>query len=163
MIQRLLVLSVMLTTCFAWAAEKPAAAIPDFSGVWLIDPIRSHGDSIPRDTTVILIRQAGNELTFEHYATRDIERAPRAVEVFVADGRSKKRYSTRTQVAHARAKFDKGALVIDTTTTLDLYGAQSFSDRERWTLSPDGKTLTEKVSDGSVIVFHKEAAPPIQQ
>ncbi len=163
--QKLLVTSVvLLLACASVAAEKKATdAIPDLAGVWLLDPLASHGGSLPHDTTVLLIRQSGNEITFEHYATRELEREPKVVEQFVANGRSSRRYATRTQVAYATAKFAKGVLVIDTTTSLDAQGTQTFSDTERWAVSPDGKTLTERMSDGTVVVYQKQGPVPTAQ
>jgi hypothetical protein len=164
MVRRLVVIALMLGACLAaGAAEKRAKTTPDFSGMWVLDPINSQGDSLPRNTTVVIIRQVGDQLTFSYYRTRETDTDPSAVEEFTLDGRSRKRYSSRTQIAYARAKFKKDALVIDTTTTMDVNGTQSFSDSERWTISTDGKTLTQKVSDGTVVVYHKGPQASVPQ
>ena len=116
MTRKLLLVAILLVACTTWAEKRPAKA-PDFSGMWVLDPVQSHGDSIPRNTTVIVIRQSGNQLIFEYYRTRETDREPIAAEVFTLDGRSTKRYSSRTQVAYAKARLDKDPHDLDAVET----------------------------------------------
>ena len=57
--------------------------------------------------------------------------------------------------AYARARWKENKLVVTTRSFLDIYGYQSYSSEDRWELSADGKTLSNKSSDGKVTVFYQ--------
>jgi hypothetical protein len=78
----------------------------------------------------------------------------------VTDGEERPSYSTRLARAYARARWDKNELVVTTRVFLDVYGYQSYSEADRWDVSDDGKTLTDKSSDGKVMVYYKLEVEP---
>jgi hypothetical protein len=47
-------------------------------------------------------------------------------------------------------------LIVQTKGILDVEGTQSFTLDDRWTLSNDGKTLTDHTSDGTKVVFTRQ-------
>jgi hypothetical protein len=141
---RRLVLVALLAAPALFAVTALAqSADPDFSGKWRLDPVRSTGD--PSHGALIEITQTGNSIEFSY---RD------GAERFTADGKERQRYQSRFGVAYARARWDKGSLVISTRTILDDGGSQSFTDTERWSLSSEN-VLSLRTSDGKTLVYTK--------
>ncbi len=142
------VLSVCLLLAGAaqpvWAGASQQG---DLAGTWKIDQERTTAD--PDLTTQLVINQMGDAIRIDYYEGKRLA----ATEKFIADGRSRERYQTRLGKGFARARWEKGALVITTDVALDNEGLQSYSTVERWMVSKDGKTLTKKTADGKVRVF----------
>jgi hypothetical protein len=148
---RSLLVVLLLTGAAAAQAEMPA-----FSGTWRLDRDLTTADLRWNKITILTVTQSDEEVRF-HYFDRD-----RSVgsETFVTDGEERPRYSTRLARAYARARWDKDELVVTTRVFLDVYGYQSYNEADRWELSEDGKTLTDKSSDGKVMVYYKLKVEP---
>lgn len=144
-------LAVLLLTA---AAVAGTAAPPNFAGKWKLDVVRSTGDTTRNGT--IVINQNGNALEFNYYT--GVESA--GTDVFVTDGHQRERYRTRLGTAYTRARWEKGALLITTTTALNNEGTQTYDDSERWSLSKDGQVLSMKSSDGKVLIYTKVIETP---
>jgi hypothetical protein len=124
----------------------------DLSGTWRLDRDLTTANVTWVRTTVLVIRQRGEEVRFEH-----LDGARRiGAEVFITDGEERPRFSSRIERAFARARWQKNELVIETRSFLDIYGYQSYNDTERWQLRSDGKTLVRQDRDGKVLVFYRE-------
>ena len=148
---RSLLVVLLLTSAAAAQAEMPA-----FSGTWRLDRDLTTADLQWNKITILTVTQSDEEVRF-HYFDRD-----RSVgsETFVTDGEERPRYRTRLARAYARARWDKNELVVTTRVFLDVYGYQSYNEADRWELSADGKTLTDKSSDGKVMVYYKLNVEP---
>ncbi len=144
---RFVLFCVVLLACVALAST---AAPPDLSGHWNLEPLKSKGDT--SQYSALHITQHGDQVDIQYF--RGAQNVGN--DVFTTDGRERSRGSTRLGVSYAKARWDKKDLVVTTRTTLDESGNQTYSDTERWSLSPDGKTLTLKSSD-TTLVFTKEA------
>jgi hypothetical protein len=128
--------ALVLLVALAFAPPKP-----DFSGTWKQDNARSNFANLPAPISVIdiithkdpllhltqtVVGPQGDSVTSEHdYSTDGREQA----------GKSPK-YTEKTSVT-----WDGNGLVF--TNTRD-YGGREVVIRERWELSPDGKTLTKE-------------------
>lgn len=139
---------VLLAVCLVmvgvmFAAETQA----NLAGTWKIDQDRS--TAAPDLTTQLVIEQSGDAIRFDYYEGKRLASSER----FIADRRSRERYRTQLGKSFATVRWQKGALVIETTTGMDTEGLQNYNSTERWSVSADGKTLTMKSGDGKVKVF----------
>jgi hypothetical protein len=125
---------------------------PDLSGTWRLDRDLTTADLRWERTSILVVEQSGDEVRFDHY---DGERFIGA-ERFIIDNTERPRYTTRLERAYARVKWDKNRLVVSTRSFLDVYGYQWYTMVDRWELSPDGETLSNKSSDGKVLVYNRE-------
>ncbi|MFB3917597.1 MAG: hypothetical protein ACE14M_12760 [Terriglobales bacterium] len=151
---RNLVAAVLLCCSIAYAAEPKS--YPDLSGNWALDPVNSTADPIYMQASRIVITQSRTYLQFEFRSGQRLV----AREYYTADGKERPRYSTRLESASAKAIFQKGQLVITTRSALDNEGLQQYTETDRWYVSPDGKTLTNKMSDGKLRVYQKKPPEP---
>jgi hypothetical protein len=141
-------LVVLVVSMVVAGTPQPAG---NLAGTWKID--HDHSTAAPDLTTQIVVIQMGDAIRFDYYEGKRIASS----EHFIVDGRSRERYKTQQGKSFGRARWQKGALLIETTTALDNEGLQSYNSTERWTVSGDGKTLTMKSGDGKVRVFTRIA------
>jgi hypothetical protein len=146
-----LLLALLLTVCAAWAVVK---SIPDLSGKWKLNSERSSGRSLRQAATSLEIIQRGDEVKFVYYTAG----ARTGWEAFLADDIERARYETRIERAYAKVHWRKDDLIIVTRHVMDLLGYQAYTETDSWLLSEDRQTLTAKLSDGSLLVYEKEAA-----
>jgi hypothetical protein len=146
-----LLIVLLLTVAAAAQAE-----MPDFSGTWRLDRDLTTADLRWNKITILTVTQSDQEVRFRYF---DRDRSLGS-ETFVTDGEERPSYSTRLARAYARARWDKNELVVTTRVFLDVYGYQSYSEADRWDVSDDGKTLTDKSSDGKVMVYYKLEVEP---
>lgn len=128
-----------------------AQQAPDISGRWKLDRDLTTEDLRWNRTTGLFIRQSDEQVRITYL---DGER-PIGTDVFTTDWEERPRYVTRIERAYARAKWDNNGLVIHTRSFLDIFGYQSYNMDDRWELSPDRQTLTDRSSDGKVMVFYR--------
>lgn len=121
---------------------------PNLTGVWKLDRDLTTARYVKDDTLVVT--QTKQRVKFK-YQTRD---AVTGTDVFVTDGSEQNGYVTRIEKTYYRARWKAGELVIVTQHVLDIFGYQTYKETDRWVLAPDGKTLTEKLSDGHVAVYY---------
>jgi hypothetical protein len=50
-------------------------------------------------------------------------------------------------------------MVISIRSVIDPGGEQTFTTEDRWSLSDDGKTLTDKSSDGTRAIYRRQPNP----
>ena len=142
-----------LTLCAACAGLAVVKSIPDLSGRWKLDRDRSSGASLRHAATEMDITQRGDEVKFIYYSGDAVTGS----ESFLADGIERDRYTTRIERAYYKVQWHKDDLVIVTRHVMDIFGYQAYSETDSWLLSADRQTLTAKLSDGSLLVYTKEA------
>lgn len=147
--RRVLVLAVVL---FAALAQAQA---PDLSGAWKMDRDLTTADMRWDKTDTLVISRSGEELRFE-YSDRDGR--PLGTNAFSADNLEHPWYKTRMERAWARTHWQQGKLVIESHVNLDLQGYQYYNGYETWELSPDGKTLINRLRDGKAVVYERAAS-----
>jgi hypothetical protein len=144
-------LALFFATTAGWAVMK---SIPDLSGRWKLDVERSSGRSLRQSATALDITQRGDEIKFIYFNGG----ARTGAESFLADDIERGRYETRIERAYAKVHWRKDELIIATRHVLDSLGYQAYTETDSWLLSEDRQTLTAKLSDGTVLVYEKEAA-----
>jgi len=142
-----------LTLCAATAGLAVVKSIPDLSGHWKLDRNRSGGASLRHAATEMDITQRGDEVKFVYYSGDTVTGS----ESFLADNIERERYVTRIERAYLKVHWQKDDLVLITRHVLDVSGYQAYSETDSWVLSADRQTLTAKLSDGSLLVYTKEA------
>ena len=145
--------ALALTLCAACAAWAVVKSIPDLSGRWKLDRDRSSGASLRHAATELDITQRGDEVKFVYYSGESVIGS----ESFLADNIERERYTTRIERAYLKVHWQKDDLVLITRHVLDVSGYQAYSETDSWILSADRQTLTAKLSDGSLLVYTKEA------
>jgi len=144
---------VLFTACASFAVIKN---LPDLSGKWRLNQERSSGPSLRKAATELEITQRGDEVKFTYYSGGAVTGS----ESLLADGVERDRYTTRIERAYYKVHWQKDDLVIITRHLMDVFGYQTYSETDSWMLSEDRQTLTAKLSDGSLLVYEKEAADP---
>ncbi len=133
-------------------AAVAAAQAPNLSGTWRLDRDLTTADMRWDKTDTLIIGQSGNEIRFQ-YSDRDGH--PLGTNSFTTDNVERRWYKTRVERAWARAHWEDSKLVITSHVNLDLQGYQYYLGYESWELSPDGKTLINRLRDGKAIVYEK--------
>ncbi len=137
---------------------SPALAVskspPNFSGVWKLDRDLTTAKYIKDDTLVV--HQTKTRIRFIYHTGDKIT----GTDVFITDNKDQDRYTTRIERAFYKARWKDNELVIVTLHVLDVFGYQSYRETDSWVLDKDGKTLTEKLSDGKVAVYSWKAPAP---
>lgn len=123
---------------------------PDISGVWRLDRDLTTADLRWNKTDKIIVTQTGEKIRFDYFQDTHLL----AADTFVTDWIERPRYQTRIERAYARARWDTDGLLIRTRSFLDAQGYQTYSIEDRWEVSDGGKTLTDKGSDGKLMVFY---------
>ncbi len=142
-------LLVLLATC-GWAA-KQSAIPPNLTGTWNIDIFKSA--NLP--FSHIIVSQDEIRIHFDYFQGRK----QMASETFIFDGRERPRWENNINRGYARAKFEKGQLVITTRVVTDQEGNQSYMEVDKWVMSPDGSILTYKPADGRTVIYVRKKEP----
>jgi hypothetical protein len=139
----------LLTAC-GWAA-KATSMPPNFSGTWNIDIFKS----VNLPFSHIIVSQDETSIHFDYFQGKK----KMAAETFILDGRERPRWENNITRGYARAKFEKGQLVITTRVVTDQQGDQSYMEVDKWVMSPDGSTLTNKPADGKTVIYVRKKEP----
>jgi hypothetical protein len=144
---RRVVLAIVMLVAAAAAAQS------DFSGTWKLDRDLTTADMRWDKTDTVVVSQSGEELRFE-YSDRDGR--PIGTNTFTTDNVERPWYKNRMERAWARVHWQQARLVVESHVNLDFQGYQYYNGLETWELSPDGKTLINRLRDGKVIVYQRQ-------
>lgn len=139
------------------AAVEPAPA--GFTGRWRLDMARTKANKVEKQASILKIQQSSQEVRVTSYNGERLL----GTDVFITDGRYHKWYISRIEKAYSAVEWKKGALVIRKYSVLDLFAYQSYTETDRWVLSPDGQMLTAELSDGNHLVYEQDRSPIAQQ
>jgi hypothetical protein len=143
-----------LVVLFALTDSSAIERTPvDMSGTWKLVREKSKGPSLAKAPTELDVTQRGDEVKFDFMHDGEASGS----ESFLADNVERSRYTTRIERAFARVRWDDNTLVVTTRHFLDPLGYQTFSETDSWVLSRDRKTVINNVSDGSILVYEREA------
>jgi hypothetical protein len=134
-----------------------AQSTPNLAGTWKFDPNTSSGQPAARGASLLVVTQSGDALTFDYYPVNNRERGELIQSSeYTADGRDHPGNKIRTYVSYVKAYWQGKSLILQTKSVMDPDGYQSFTLEDRWTLSNDGKTLTNHSSDGTKVVYTRQ-------
>ncbi|HEY4321511.1 MAG TPA: hypothetical protein VGM77_10070 [Gemmatimonadales bacterium] len=126
------------------------ATHPDFTGTWVLDATKSVADgpmAAPTSGTVV-IAMHGDSITMDQHSVSDMGET-NSKKLYATDGYQWKNtldYQGTPLALSSMASWKDKVLNIQTTT--DFQGTP-VDQAERWTLSADGKTLTQVIDTGS--------------
>lgn len=144
------VILIAVSTCLG-VVKVP----PDFTGTWRLNLEKSTGPFVHKSPTVLEITQRGDEIKFAYF----FGEKQSGSEAFLVDGVERDRYTTRIDRAYVRAVWNsKYELLITTRHMLDQMGYQTYSETDSWLLSEDKTAITNKLSDGTVLVYEKHTS-----
>jgi hypothetical protein len=137
---RKLLLAFALCTLFAGLASAQTPTTPDFSGIWKLNLVKS---TVPKKIKLspetITITTDGDTIDFHHSAdpkdrsyTYIVDGKERPVGIWVENDAPR----------FIKATWEKSVLVIEYTAHLP---AIPIDETARWSLSSDGRTLTEEI------------------
>jgi hypothetical protein len=131
---------IAVSASLAAQAPAPAATRPDFAGTWNLDPKNSAGVGVPKAMTLRIANDA-KVMTFARVATMPTGGEQRSTLMVKLDGSpTKNTIGTQglTFDLDLAASWDGPTLVVKTTAQI---GGQPLEQTDRWSVSPDGKTL----------------------
>jgi hypothetical protein len=140
--------SRLLGTVFAiWAAAALAVAAdkPDFSGNWKLDPDKSVFGPMPPPTSMMLVIDHKDPDISVNQSSTGPEGDQNTISKYSTDGKETVNKFMGTDVT-SKAHWDGAALMID--SSIDTGGAV-IKLTSKWTLSDDGKTLSDALSISS--------------
>ncbi len=148
----LLTLMVVATT----AADKKRFA--DFSGTWKLDMQKSRGAPDWRPETVLVVLQSPYQIHFTYFLNQDAKQAFENHD-YVTNGKEIQLYATGPEIAYASVRWtSKNVLQVRTHHLVRSEIADTdWNEIDTWMLSDDGKTLSNKLSDGKTIVYDRSA------
>lgn len=137
------------------SAEDSVAARPasdsDMTGTWRLDRDLTSADMRWNKTNRIVVAQSADNIRIQYFHDDQLI----GTETFVPDWVERPRYKTRIERAYARVRWENGGLLIRTRSFLDVLGDQSYTMEDHWELSGHGDTLTDRGSDGKLMVFYR--------
>jgi hypothetical protein len=135
--KRRIVLGLMFASVAAFAAAKP-----DFSGSWKLDPAKSDfGQMKAPDKMERVIEHKDPEIKVK--TTQSTPNGDRSTETaYTIDGKEQKQDSPRGAVMYT-PKWDGDAVVIESRRSVTVGGQQvDITGVERWSLTDGGKSMT---------------------
>ncbi|MFZ3212599.1 MAG: hypothetical protein WA188_13905 [Terriglobales bacterium] len=148
------ILWVALAAAGAMAAKNQQV---DFSGTWKLNMQKSKGAPDWRPDTVMVVLQSPYQVHFVSFLNADAV-SPFESRDYVTNAKESKLYSAANEEAYASARWtSKYVLQIRMHHLVRAEIADTdWTETDTWTLSDDGKTLTNRTSDGKIIVYDKQ-------
>jgi len=151
-------LSVMLLLALAVAGTLAASKdrLVDFSGTWKLNMKKSRGAPDWRPDTVLVVLQSPHQIHFTYFLNGDAVQ-PFENHDYVTNGKQTQLYVTGVETAFYSVRWtSKNVLQVRTNHLVRSEIADTdWTETDIWTISDDGKTLTNKLSDGKTIVYER--------
>jgi len=143
-----LLLTALVVAPVVARAQAAAAAHPDYSGTYVLDPAQSEGQMVPQKMT-LKITQTPAGLTLDRTQTSQMGESTSQMK-YTLDGAPSKNTLTMggNPVDVSTVVTWEGASPVLTSSM--KFGEQDAQSVEKWSLSPDGKKLSldRKISAG---------------
>ena len=154
--------NAVATLLLALAVAGAMAATKDrqvnFSGTWKLNLSKSKGAPDWRPDTVLVVLQSPYQIHFAYFLNADATQ-PFENHDYVTNGKESKLYATGNETAYASVRWtSKNVLQVRMHHVVHAeIGDTDWTETDLWTLSDDGKTLANKLSDGKTMVYDKQA------
>ena len=146
----------------ALAATKEP--LVDFTGTWKLNMKKSRGAPDWRPDTVLVVLQSPNQIHFTYFLNQDA-RVPFENHDYVTNGKEEKLYASANEQTYYSVRWNsRNVLQVRVHHIVRSEIADTeWNETDIWTLSNDGKTLTNKLSDGKLIVYDRlDREKPLQ-
>lgn len=137
----LFIASIGASALLAPAALYGQTERPDFSGKWIMDAAKSEQGPLTPQTMSYIIQQKGSQITADRTITTPSGESTAHL-VFEIDGKPWKnewKQGAMSVVGLSTLSWENTTLIIKTLISAD---GQEVQQMDRWTLGPDGKTVT---------------------
>lgn len=149
--------TIMLVFALELSVFAQTTAAPDFSGSWVLNVTKS---ILPKDSAIksqtIVIDNKKSEIVL-HYKTD----GKKSTETYTPDGKKRVSVNTSSGQLTSSASWHDSVLVIESTldikvpnATVVVTGLKPVIDT--WTLSADGRTLTNDAADHKEIYVYEK-------
>ncbi len=130
----------------------------NFSGTWKLNMQKSRGAPDWRPDTVLVVLQSPYQIHFTYFLNQDAKQAFENHD-YVTNGKETQLYATGAEIAYANVRWtSKSVLQVRTRHVVRAEMADTdWTETDTWSLSDDGKTLINKLSDGKSIVYDRSA------
>jgi len=154
---RQFVIPITLVTAVLFPVFATAAETPDFSGTWVLNVAKS---TLAKDSTIksrtIVIENKKSAIVF-HYKTD----GKKSTETYTPDGKKRVSVNMSSDQLNSSASWHDSVLVIESTldikipnATVVVTGLKPVIDT--WTLSAEGRTLTNDAADHKEIYVYEK-------
>ena len=154
---RQLLITITLFFAVMFSALAQTAAVPDFSGTWVLNATKS---TLPKDSTIksqsIIIDNKKSAIVF-HYKTD----GKKSTESYTPDGKKRVSQNMSSGQLTSSASWRDSVLIIESTldikvpnATVVVTGLKPIIDT--WTLSADGRTLTHDTDQHKEIYVYEK-------
>jgi len=135
------------------AKDKPV----NFSGTWKLNMKQSKGAPDWTPDAVLVVLQSPYQIHFAYFLNADAAQ-PFQNHDYVTNGKQAKLYATGNETAYVSARWtSKNVLQVRLHHVVPHEIADTeWNETDTWILSDDGKTLTNKLSDGKVLIYDKQ-------
>jgi hypothetical protein len=150
--------SIPLAILLAFTPLAQTGAAPDLSGTWVLNLAKSKLGKHPSvSSKTIVITYPHSDATIQMRSTSD---GKLSTEEFTPDGKEHVSLQTAENQMFTKAQWKKSVLVAEMggrITSGPASGYEPISLKSRWTLSADGRVLTEETDDPrQVFVYDKQ-------
>jgi hypothetical protein len=151
--QLLIAITLALAVAFSALAQNPVT--PDLSGTWVFNPAKStlRKDSAIKSETIV-IDYKKSTIVF-HYKTD----GKKSTETYTPDGQKRVATDMSSGQLISKTSWQDSVLVIESTlqvkvpnVVVTVSGLKPIIDR--WTLAPDGRTLSHETDDPKQIFVY---------
>jgi hypothetical protein len=129
----------------------------NFSGTWKLNMKKSRGAPDWRPETVLVVLQSSYQVHFAYFLNSDVDQPFQKYD-YVTNGKERQLYATGNETAFGSARWSgKNVLQVRTHHVVRSEIADTdWIETDTWVLSDDGKTLTNRASDGKLVVYDKQ-------
>jgi hypothetical protein len=135
----LVVLATLSAPLAAQSGAPAAAAHPDFSGHWVLNPAASEGMGVPESMTM-QVTQNEKTLKLDRSQVSQMGTQSNTLTYNLDGTAAKNTVSGNGMSLDLNTTSEWQGAMLQFTTTADVAG-QTFTQIDHWSLDPDGKTL----------------------
>lgn len=149
-------MATVFTVASLAVAQQPTT--PDLSGTWVLNPAKSKvPKKVSLDPETLVIKCAGNSIAIAISFGGKQE-----LDTFVADGKDHAQDVGSGGQVYSKAQWKKSVLFTEMGGRVTGHGIGSYdflTDKQRWSVSPDGLVLTREMEDPKeILVYNKRSA-----
>ena len=140
------------------AATPQEEAKPDLTGTWVLNPAKSKvPKKVALDPETVVIKYDGASITIAFSFS-----GKQQLDTFVTDGKEHAQNVGSGGQLYSKAQWKKSVLFTQTggrVTAAGIGTADILTDKQRWSISPDGLVLTRELEDPKeILVYDKRHA-----
>jgi hypothetical protein len=140
------VLSIAVTVTLVPSLNAQSAGPPDLSGTWSLNISKSKAPKkVTLDPETLTIQRAGDSIAITISGDKN------GPEMYVIDGKEHIKELGRGAQNYTKAQWKNGVLLTESGGRVVGFGMGEFpviTNKDRWSLSADGLTLTREDSSG---------------